>query len=66
MKIGIIGDGAIARYVRDHVQDVHVTLVRRSGQTDDRGLRVTDASMIPDDTDLMIDCAGQAVDQLKL
>ncbi len=60
MKIGIIGDGAIAHYVRAHLSSVHVALVRRKISSDISKLRVTEASSIPPDTDLMIDCAGHA------
>ncbi|MGR3637889.1 MAG: aspartate dehydrogenase [Shimia sp.] len=64
MKIGIIGDGAIARYVRSHLENTHVCIVRphKIGgvEAKDTVLRISDASHIPDDTDLMIDCAGHA------
>ncbi|SMP24865.1 aspartate dehydrogenase [Shimia sagamensis] len=64
MKVGIIGDGAIARYVRSHLEDTHVCIVRPSkigsAEASDTILRVADASQVPDDTDLMIDCAGHS------
>ncbi|WP_417728218.1 aspartate dehydrogenase [Roseovarius sp.] len=67
MKIGLIGDGAIGRYVTKHLVSTglgpHVLLVRlarlneaNSGQVP----RVASLSDIPDDIDLMVDCAGHA------
>ncbi len=58
MNIGIIGDGAIAHYVHAHLGAANVILVRRTQPGVEADLRITDASMIPADTDLMIDCAG--------
>lgn len=60
MKIGIIGKGAIARYVAARLGPPHVTLVRSSGLGVGEGLRVARAGDIPGDTDLMVDCAGHA------
>ncbi len=61
MKIGIIGQGAIAGYVRAHLETPHATLVRRAslaGSGD--GLRVASVADLPGDTELMVDCAGHA------
>lgn len=62
MKIGIIGDGAIGRYVRAHLQTPHAILVRPSSASrgDDGARRVFSVEELPDDTELMVDCAGHA------
>lgn len=59
MRIGIIGDGAIGRYVRDkaleHGHEIRALLLRpeRSGP-----LCVATVADLPGDIDHMIDCAG--------
>ncbi|MCB1311542.1 MAG: aspartate dehydrogenase [Sedimentitalea sp.] len=60
MKIGIIGQGAIAGYVRAHLAAPHVTLVRPSSLAGGDGLRVASVAELPGDTALMVDCAGHA------
>ncbi|MDB2408132.1 aspartate dehydrogenase, partial [Jannaschia sp.] len=57
MTIGIIGEGAIGRYVRAHLDAVAVSLVRPA-RMDGRAGRVASVGDLPDDVDLMIDCAG--------
>ncbi len=63
MKIGIIGQGAIGRYVRDRLVDrgleIGAILVRpeRHGETDDP-IYVSSVSDLPTDIDHVIDCAG--------
>ena len=61
MKIGLIGDGAIGRYVRTHIKTPHVIL-RRSAPLVHRGgcPCVTAVQDLPDDTEIMVDCAGHA------
>ena len=61
MKIGLIGDGAIGRYVRAHIKTPHVIL-RRSTPLAHQGTCpcVTRVQDLPDDTEVMIDCAGHA------
>ncbi len=67
MRLGIIGDGAISRYVRnkalEHGHDVRALLLRperlQDRKTDPDGtLCVGAAADMPDDIDCMIDCAG--------
>lgn len=67
MRLGIIGDGAISRYVRDkaveHGHDVRALLLRperlRERKTEPNGtLCVGTAADLPNDIDCMIDCAG--------
>ncbi|PWJ16967.1 aspartate dehydrogenase [Jannaschia seohaensis] len=55
MTIGIIGEGAIGRYVRAHLEGVTVALVRpgREGPG-----RVASVDALPGDLRLMLDCAG--------
>lgn len=66
MKIGLIGDGAIAGYVRDAVarrgHEVAAILVRPARVTEVRpsGLYVGAVAALPGDLDLVIDCAGHA------
>ena len=62
MKTGIIGDGAIARFVRAHIATPHALLVRPARRTQgaDNLLRVTRVEDLPDDTQLVVDCAGHA------
>ncbi|AUH32395.1 aspartate dehydrogenase [Paracoccus tegillarcae] len=67
MKIGMIGEGAIGQYVTEKLGSQglgpHVMLVRRTrGEApgDEPVLRVTKVSDLPDDIDLMVDCAGHA------
>lgn len=67
MRIGIIGDGAIGRYVRDKAtergHDIRAILVRterienRSEQRP-HAFFVDNVAELPDDIDHMIDCAG--------
>ena len=69
MKIGMIGQGAIGRYVRDRLLDrgheLRVVLVRPErlqdrAATNDDTLWVDAVEDLPDDTDHMIDCAGHS------
>lgn len=68
MKLGIIGTGAIGRYVRDKaLERGHVIaallqrperLQREDGHQDT--IAIADAADLPDDIELVIDCAGHA------
>lgn len=64
MKIGIIGMGAIARYVcealekQDHT--IGAILLRPERVAENPALYVGSVQGLPDDLDLMIDCAGHA------
>ena len=67
MKIGIIGEGAIGRYVRDKLDgrghDLRAVLLRPerlSNRTSEPEgpLYVSTAADLPDDIEHMIDCAG--------
>ncbi|MFP7674593.1 aspartate dehydrogenase [Marivita sp. S0852] len=67
MKIGIIGEGAIGRYVADKLREggngPHAILVRpaRLSEPNDTGAaRVSSVGNLPPDLDLMVDCAGHA------
>ncbi len=69
MNIGIIGEGAIGRYVRDRLLErghiLRALLLRPERlktRTTERGdtLRVSSVAELPDDIDHMIDCAGHA------
>lgn len=67
MKIGIIGEGAIGRFVAEKLCAVggglHVSLVRPARLHDPvKGgvLRVAQVADLPEDIDLMVDCAGHA------
>ena len=67
MNIGIIGEGAIGRYVRQHSTELGlkpiISLVRAARLLDaqpDHGIRVASVDDLPADIDLMIDCAGHA------
>lgn len=69
MNIGIIGEGAIGRYVRDRLLERGHSLralllrpERLKTRTTERGdtLRVSSVAELPDDIDHMIDCAGHA------
>lgn len=69
MKIGIIGEGAIGKYVHDHVRDrghdVRAILLRPErlqNRTSERhGVDyVSSVDDLPDDIDHMIDCAGHS------
>ena len=64
MKIGIIGEGAIGRYVADSLQGrglgPHAILTRSGGGTSDGLSRVRSVADMPDDISLMVDCAGHA------
>ena len=69
MDIGIIGAGAIGRYVREHLEarghTIRALLVRPE-RLDELAIELPDTKCVgsvaelPDDIDLMIDCAGQA------
>lgn len=65
MKVGLIGRGSIARYVMQqlgsHGHHVGAVLLRQekdAAHRDDQA--VTSVAELPDDLDLMIDCAGHA------
>lgn len=63
MKIGIIGKGAIGRYVADSLQGrglgPHAFLTRSGGVGTSDGLsRVRSVAHLPDDISLVVDCAG--------
>lgn len=67
MKIGIIGTGAIGRFVTEKLtadgDGPHVVLVRPSRLTErnETGVpRVDSVADLPHDIDLMVDCAGHA------
>lgn len=67
MKIGIIGEGAIGRFVAKKLSDSgaapHVSLVRPSrprAPTGDGIIRVASVADLPDDIDLVVECAGHA------
>ena len=67
MKIGLIGTGAIGRYVRDRAiergYDIRALLLRserlQARPTDYPGLSLADnVADLPEDIDFMVDCAG--------
>lgn len=62
MKLGLIGNGAIARYVQDAVSKrphgVEAILVRPERVEESPNLFVGSVPDLPDDLDLVIDCAG--------
>ncbi|AEI92848.1 aspartate dehydrogenase [Roseobacter litoralis] len=67
MKIGVIGEGAIGRYVIDQLsidgRAPLISLVRpaRMDRANDKvSVRVASVGDLPDDIDLMVDCAGHA------
>ncbi|WP_323006584.1 aspartate dehydrogenase [Pseudorhodobacter sp.] len=67
MKIGIIGEGAIGRFVAEKLRaggsGLHVSLVRaaRLSAPNEGGVaRVASVADLPGDIDLMVDCAGHA------
>lgn len=67
MKIGIIGEGAIGRYVAEKIAKggdaLHVSLVRdaRLSEPNETGIpRVAAVADLPEGLDLMVDCAGHA------
>lgn len=64
MKVGLIGKGAIARYVRaalaDRGHELTAILLRPERVAPDATLEVATVETLPDDLDLMIDCAGHA------
>lgn len=67
MKIGIIGEGSIGQYVVEHLGTGGiapcVSLVRlaRLQKDDNSGMtRVASVADLPDDINLMVDCAGHA------
>ena len=64
MKIGLIGNGAIARYVQGvldpGLHEVAAILVRPARVSAQPGLFVGAVADLPDDLDLVIDCAGHA------
>ena len=65
MKIAIIGQGAIGRYVWDQLQTRGIQpcaiIVRPERcHEDSDGLRFCQAEDLPNDLDLVVDCAGHA------
>lgn len=62
MKIGLIGKGAIARYVSDALpargHQVGAILLRPESRP--QGMEVASVADLPDDLDLVIDCAGHS------
>ncbi|WP_163849156.1 aspartate dehydrogenase [Pseudooceanicola aestuarii] len=65
MKIGIIGKGAIGRYVAAQLQarggGPHVLLTRSGGDAGQPGMaQATSVGELPGDIALMVDCAGHA------
>ena len=62
MKVGLIGEGAIGRYVASKLDQYGigtvVRLVRPAQLNSNCGLRVCSVAEIPADIELMIDCAG--------
>ena len=69
MRIGLIGDGAISRYVRakavEHGHEVRALLLRPERRlarrsTPDDPLCISSVTDIPDSVDHMIDCAGHS------
>lgn len=62
MSIALIGTGAIATYVRNHLEAAGHTLaaiiVRPGKETNDKMPHVSLITDLPKDVDLMIDCAG--------
>ena len=62
MKIGLIGNGAIARYVQNAIEQrshsVDAMLVRRARVPENPKLYVGSVRELPADLDLVIDCAG--------
>ncbi len=64
MKIGLIGMGAIAGYVREALEKrdhtIEAILLRPERVAENPALYVGSVRDLPDDLDLMIDCAGHA------
>jgi aspartate dehydrogenase len=64
MKIGLIGNGAIAGYVQAALthrpHSVEAILVRQARVADHKALYVGSVQELPDDLNLVIDCAGHA------
>ncbi|AXI44778.1 aspartate dehydrogenase [Sulfitobacter sp. SK012] len=64
MKIGLIGNGAIATYVRNALEQrphqIDAVLMRPTRVAENPGLYVGSVQDLPDDLDLVIDCAGHA------
>ncbi len=64
MKIGLIGNGTIARYVRDALEKgehaIAAILLRPERTARPAGLHVGSVEDLPDDLDVMIDCAGHS------
>lgn len=62
MKIGLIGKGAIASFAQDELQkrghSIGAILVRPERVAENPALYVGSPGDLPDDLDLMIDCAG--------
>lgn len=62
MKVGLIGKGAIARYVEDALasngHELGAVLLRPEKVADGAVLEVGSVEALPRDLDLMIDCAG--------
>ena len=63
-RIGLIGEGAIGAYVARELAarglEAWPRIVRSGGERNGEGLRVTCVDELPNDTTLMIDCAGHA------
>ncbi|MGB0852881.1 MAG: aspartate dehydrogenase [Pikeienuella sp.] len=64
MKIGIIGKGAIARYVSQSLtargHELRAVLVRPERAASATGVEVGAVDALPHDVDVMIDCAGHS------
>ena len=64
MKIGLIGNGAIASYVKNalaqRAHSIDAVLVRPSRVAENPDLYVGSVQELPSDLDLVIDCAGHA------
>jgi len=64
MKIGLIGNGAIAKYVRKAVEQrahsIDAILLRPERVVENLNLHVGSVQDLPNDLDLVIDCAGHA------
>lgn len=64
MKIGLIGKGAIAQYVQKTINtDLHsidCVLLRAGRAVQDPTVEVTSIAQMPDDLDVVVDCAGHS------
>lgn len=62
MKIGLIGNGAISKYVQSALEtrphSIEAILVRPVRMSETSGIFVGSVEELPDDIDLVIDCAG--------